>query len=279
LVVESDAQTFAEKLGRFFSGEAGTRSLFDELQRHGVDATAARRIDERIPPESAVLTVDGANHPEAAASIIENCGGHIVAGEAFETGSGSDAAVAQGVASDGPAERRGSDVLGYRDPQRYARGTEIDDERRVQLRGERLDVDKRRETAGQATVGKDVVEHRQDMDVPVVREELFVERRAPSDVAADAGEIGSDRETISIPLMRERVVVTKRPVIVGEYVVGKRAVTENQHVSETTREEKLRVNDEANGGANDLSAEPAAEPRTANTATATRGVPPDASRN
>ena len=270
LVVESEDESLGAKLGRFFSGEGttATRSLFDELVRHGVDRTSAARLEREIPPESAVLTVDGANHPEHAAYVIEACGGHLVAGEAFEA-SGNDPIEAAGASGAGTTtERRGSDVLGYRDPQRYARGSEIDDERRLQLRSERLEVAKRREAAGEATVGKEVVERRQELDVPTFHEELFVERRGAAEAGAtgaDAAPIGAS-ETIRIPLMRERVVVTKRPVVTGEYVVGKRQVGETQHVSETLREEKLRV-DDPNAiatGAADTTAARAADPNDPN---------------
>jgi uncharacterized protein (TIGR02271 family) len=238
VVVESDSDSIGDKIGRFFTGESGTRSLYDELVNHGVDRASALRVEDQIPPESAVLTVDAANHPEAAAAIIEQAGGHLIAGEGFASAGAS--ATAATVA----AERRGSEVLGYGDPQQYARGTKIDEERRLQLRAERLSIDKRQESLGEATIGKDVVETRQEIDVPLIREVLFVERRPASDstVSTDTSPIGTD-DTITIPLLRERVVVTKRPVVTGEYVIGKRAVTEMEHVSETTREERLRVDD------------------------------------
>jgi uncharacterized protein (TIGR02271 family) len=234
-VVESSDESLGEKIGRFFTGDEAQRSLYDELTRHGVASTEALRIEDQIPAESAVLTVDGANHPEAAAATIEQCGGHVIAGEGFIDD--------ESLFADSTVERRGSEVLGYGDPQRYARGTEVDDQRILQLRTERLNVDRRREASGEATIGKAVVETQQDFDVPVVREELFIQRRPVSDSSASAegGSFGSERDMIRIPLMRERVVVTKRPVVSSEYVVGKRTVTETEHVSESTQEERLRV--------------------------------------
>jgi uncharacterized protein (TIGR02271 family) len=89
-----------------------------------------------------------------------------------------------------------------------------------------------------------------EVDVPTIREELFVERRPVSENAADGITAGTDAtpivtegEVIRVPLMREQVVVTKRPVVTEEVVIGKRQVTETQHVSETTHEETLKVND------------------------------------
>jgi uncharacterized protein (TIGR02271 family) len=240
-VVKPEGETVGEKVERFFSGERGGRTLYDELMRHGVAETEARRIDRSLEPNSAILTVDGSNHPELAAQMIEETGGHILAGESFvaaEAGGATTSATIAGSA-------RGSSALGYGEPSRYARGESIDEVRRLQLREERLNVDKRQVSAGQVEVGKEVVEHPQRVDVPTIREAFFIERREPSSEtrgAATDAPIGRS-ETIRIPLMREQVVVTKRPVVTGEYVVGKRQVSETQSVSETTREERLTVDD------------------------------------
>jgi uncharacterized protein (TIGR02271 family) len=264
-VTSEGGESLGEKIGRFFSGESGERTLYDELVRHGVASSEARRIDGSLAPSSAILTVDGHNHPELAASLIEQSGGHILAGESFggttgtyasstgttgtygsaDTLTGTAAGSGLGTAGAYDAETdattlRGSQVLGYGDASRYARGAEIDEQRRIALREERLGVDKQRVSAGEVQITKDVVEHQQDIDVPVIREELFVERRPVSETTADAGEIGQG-ETIRVPLMREQVNVTKRAVVTGEVVVGKREISETQRVSGTTREEKLRV--------------------------------------
>lgn len=270
-VTSEGGESLGEKIGRFFSGESGERTLYDELVRHGVASSEARRIDGSLAPSSAILTVDGHNHPELAASLIEQSGGHILAGESFGSTTGTYAsstgstgttgtydsadtltgtAAASGLGTTGAYDAatdattpRGSQVLGYGDASRYARGAEIDEQRRIALREERLGIDKQRVSAGEVQITKDVVEHQQDIDVPVIREELFVERRPVGETTADAGEIGEigRGETIRVPLMREQVNVTKRAVVTGEVVVGKREVSETQRVSGTTREEKLRV--------------------------------------
>jgi uncharacterized protein (TIGR02271 family) len=266
-VTSDGGDSLGDKIGRFFSGASGDRTLYDELVRHGVASSEARRIDGSLAPNSAILTVDGHNHPELAATLIEQNGGHILAGESFGTGSyatdttattasavgggltgglaGTTAVGTTGAydAATDATTLRGSQVLGYGDSSSYARGEQIDEERRIKLREERLSVDKQRVQSGEVQITKDVVEHQQDIDVPVIREELFVERRPVSETTADAGEIGEigAGETIRVPLMREQVAVTKRAVVTGEVVVGKREVTETQRVSDTTREEKLRV--------------------------------------
>jgi uncharacterized protein (TIGR02271 family) len=237
--VTGDGETLGEKIERFFSGERGDRTLYDELTRHGVSASTARHVDAYLPPNSAILTVDGSNHPELAASIVEECGGHILAGESF--GATTPDGTTMRDADD--EALTGSEVLGYGDASRYARGEEISEDRRMQLREERLNIDKEQVPLGEAQIGKEVVEHRQDVDVPTIREELFVERRPVSEATrGDAGEI-TEGEVIRVPLMRERVVVTKRPIVTGEVVIGKRGITETQRVQDTTREERLKVND------------------------------------
>jgi uncharacterized protein (TIGR02271 family) len=242
-VVKSEGETLGEKIERFFSGESGGRSLYDELVRHGVAETEARRIDRSLEPNTAILTVDGSNHPELAAQIIEQTGGHILAGESF-AGAAAGGATTSATAAEAA---RGSSALGYGEPTQYARGESIDEARRLQLREERLNVEKRQVPAGEVEVGKEVVEHPQRVDVPTVREELFIERREPSsETRAAATDAIGQGEPIRIPLMREQVVVTKRPVVTGEYVVGKRQVEETQGVSETTREERLTVDDRSN---------------------------------
>lgn len=245
-MVETDAETLGEKIGRFFSGESGDRTLYRELVRHGVAEPEARRLDGALQPNCAILTVDGSNHPEMAARILESAAGQIIAGEAFAT-SGMASSSEQAPSGE---MMRGSSVLGYGDAAQYARGEQIDEARRLHLREERLNVEKQRVSGGEVNVGKEVVEHPQEIDVPTIREELFIERMsAPAEARTTeaAGPIG-ESEAITIPLMREQVIVTKRPVVTGEYVVGKRQVSDSEHVSETTREERLTVNDRSQAG-------------------------------
>jgi uncharacterized protein (TIGR02271 family) len=235
---ESADESFGAKIGRFFSGQSEAGGLTDALVHHGVAPAEARRIDRSLAPGSIILTVDGSNHPELAAHIIEAGGGHIVAGESF----GDDAALA-GDSAYGSDDTilSGSQVLGYREPSKYARGARVDEQQRIQLREERLRIDKTRVPAGTAEVTTDVVEHQQSVDVPTLREELFIERRPVADFDQDAGDVEpiTTGQTIRIPLTREQITVTKRPVVTEEVLVGKRQVTETQHVSETTREERL----------------------------------------
>ncbi|NYF24443.1 YsnF/AvaK domain-containing protein [Sporosarcina sp. JAI121] len=121
-------------------------------------------------------------------------------------------------------------------------GLETDAERveRLRLHEEKLNVDKERYQAGEVNVRKHVVEDIQTVEVPVTREEVYIERRAVTEETA-AGEVFDDGENIHIPVMEERVEVTKRPVVSEEIVVGKREVHDTETVSERVRREEADI--------------------------------------
>ena len=50
-----------------------------------------------------------------------------------------------------------------------------------------------------------------------------------------------DGESIHIPVMEERVEVTKRPVVSEEIIVGKREVHDTETVSERVRREEAAI--------------------------------------
>ena len=113
-------------------------------------------------------------------------------------------------------------------------------EEQMRLHEERLSIDKERQQAGEVTVDKYVVEENKTVEVPVEREEVYIERRAVTDETA-AGEVRDDGETIHIPVMEEQVVVSKRPVVSEEIVVGKKKVTDTEVVNETVRREEADI--------------------------------------
>lgn len=224
--------TLGERIGKFFSGWDYDRPLFDALVRNGVEEQVADALDRSIPPNSIVMTVDGRNHPELAAEIIERCGGQVLAGETFE----------QTIDARDGTPASGARALGYGDSDRYARGESIDADRLIQLRSERIEVEKFRVPDREVELRTVVVDVQQRIDVPVIREEIFLERRAPSDALRSVEPIGAN-QTFRITLAREEFVVTKRPVIVEEVRVGKRFVSEVRQIDETLKQERLEAVD------------------------------------
>lgn len=221
-------------VARFFGG--GNESLHEALRRHGVSDEDAARVDTSLPANSAILTVRGSNHPELAAQIIATCGGSLLTSEASTNLMGT---YADRMKTTAPAGKNA-----YADLGEYSAGEKLGQERKLQLRAERLSVDKRRVDAGEAVVGTRVVSEQSEVDVPLVHEELFIERRPVSGTyAGNVGTIG-DGQSIHVPLSREELDVQKRTVVTEEVAVGQRRVEETKHVSETLRKEELDVDDD-----------------------------------
>jgi uncharacterized protein (TIGR02271 family) len=110
----------------------------------------------------------------------------------------------------------------------------------VQLREEQLDIIKERVQVGELQLHKEVVEEQRTVHVPLIREEIYVERRPVIDGKVDGSPFTAD-EIIRIPVMEERIEVTKRPVVVEEVIVGKRKIQETKQVQDTIRKEEARI--------------------------------------
>lgn len=111
--------------------------------------------------------------------------------------------------------------------------------RRLQLREEQLQVYKQPVQTGEVNLHKEVVTEQKNIDVPVTHEEVYIERRPASGQASDTP-IG-ENETISVPVSREQVNVSKQSVVTGEVAVGKRTVQDTQQVSDTVRHEEAHI--------------------------------------
>lgn len=129
------------------------------------------------------------------------------------------------------------------------------DEEKLRLHEERLNVDKERVQTGEVNVGKHVVEENQSIEVPVEREEVYVERRPVNEETTgdsfdkDSGLTGDayqEGENIHIPVSEERVEVTKKDVVAEEIVVGKRKVQDTETVDETVRREEADIDEDTN---------------------------------
>lgn len=116
------------------------------------------------------------------------------------------------------------------------------DRMRVQLIEETLRVNKDMRQAGEVAVSKHVVAEQVQVPVTLSHEEVVVTRRAvdtPVD-AAMAGNAFQD-ETIKVPVMEEVAVVTKEAHVAEEIEIQKRAVSEQQTITDTVRREELDV--------------------------------------
>jgi uncharacterized protein (TIGR02271 family) len=121
--------------------------------------------------------------------------------------------------------------------------------RKIQLREERLRVNKERVSGGEVGIHKEVTTQRQTVEVPVEREEVVITRHAATGSTASGQPIKD--EQIRIPVSEERVNVSKDTVVTGEVDISKRKVTENKTVSDDVRKEDVRVDKTGNARVDD----------------------------
>ena len=114
----------------------------------------------------------------------------------------------------------------------------------VQLREEELQAHTRPVETGSVHLGKDVVEEQRTVEVPVTREEVYVERHPVERRPADQPISETHQDTIRVPVTEEHVEREKRPVVYEEVAVGKRVMQETEQVSDTVRREELRMDQE-----------------------------------
>jgi uncharacterized protein (TIGR02271 family) len=112
----------------------------------------------------------------------------------------------------------------------------------VQLLGEVLRVHKDRVNRGEVRLRKEVVSETQNVQVPVQREELVVERRPATNASPVAGSIGE--EEIRVPLSEERASLDKSTVVREEVSVSKKPVEQVRDLSGEVRHEELVVDDQ-----------------------------------
>ena len=111
-------------------------------------------------------------------------------------------------------------------------------EGRLILSAEELNVGKRQVRAGEVGLRKTVETEHVTEKVPLMHEEVEIERRPINDrSAARNAKIGEDE--VRIPLMAEEAVVEKRTVPKEEVVARKRQVTDEKTVEADVRRERL----------------------------------------
>jgi uncharacterized protein (TIGR02271 family) len=136
--------------------------------------------------------------------------------------------------------------------------TEADNnETRVQVIEERLDVSKK-ESMEEATVIKEPIKETKTVEVQLTHEELIIEKRAASKMTSSSTPTVSEApptspeepaqnktEIINIPLMREEIIVSKKPYVKEEIVIKKKPVTETKAVTEQITSEKVSIRNSA----------------------------------
>ena len=205
----------------FFKDHQSSGSEFrDNLAGLGMSDGDAHYFEDGVARGGALVTVKADARASEAVAILQRNGADL--GSLGRSGSMPTAeAAAVGTAAS------------------TTRDVDYKDDQSLQLKAERLSVDKVRVASGEARLRKRIVSEQQSVDVPVTHEELVIERHAVTDGKV-GGTIGAD-ETISIPLSREEVRVGKQTFVTEEVEIGKRAVGGTERVSDTVRHEELVV--------------------------------------
>lgn len=114
---------------------------------------------------------------------------------------------------------------------------------RVPLAEEKLEVTKTVHEAGRVRVTKHVEVEERDIRVPVMHEEVQVERIASTSREPATGEAFEER-TFTIPVREEEIEIRKRPVVREEVRVATRAYEDEREFHEPVRREVANVETE-----------------------------------
>ena len=113
------------------------------------------------------------------------------------------------------------------------------DRSRMTLSEEQMRVGKHVTESGSVDVHKTVRNQRMEKDVPVMHEEVQVERRPLS--ADSSANVTMREDEIHVPLRSEQAFVEKRAVPREEVVISKKLVEGSQHVEADLRSEQVDV--------------------------------------
>jgi uncharacterized protein (TIGR02271 family) len=110
----------------------------------------------------------------------------------------------------------------------------------LQLRQEELAARTQAVDAGRISVGTEVVQERQTLEVPITREEVSIERHAV-DRRPSNTPISATSDTLTVPVHQEQLTTEKQTVVYEEVNLAKHDVHDTQHVSATLRKEVVDV--------------------------------------
>ncbi|MEZ2122471.1 MULTISPECIES: YsnF/AvaK domain-containing protein [unclassified Corynebacterium] len=135
-----------------------------------------------------------------------------------------------------------ADADNHRAAAAEARTATTDVDEHIVRSEEQLNVRKHSEEAGRVRLRKYVVTDTENIEVPVSREEVRIEREPIS--AEEAARLGDSRineQEAELILHQERVTVDKDVVPVEKISLNKETVTDTHVVSEEVREERIDV--------------------------------------
>ena len=209
-----------DKFKVLFSGNSSLKNVFEEM---GFSRQESEQYNRRIENGDIFLFADDEGLSET---------------ETVEATTATDNTHEENKESSEPAK------MSRTERRKMLSGTE---EESLFLHEEQLNVHKELVQTGEININKRIVEEQQDMDVPIERDDVAVERRPVADSGNPDEEIKKEPyyvgDELHIPVVEERLVVTKIEVVTEEIVVTKRKITDTEHVSETIRREEVEIDD------------------------------------
>jgi uncharacterized protein (TIGR02271 family) len=197
-----------EKIKTLFAGQdMSSGGVYDDLVKMGLPMEESRYYQSEFEAGRSIVVVLANGNAQNAVNILVRHGGY-------------------------GANQRTAPSVGVQRPL-------SEEEQRIKLREEELRARKQTVETGEVRVRKDVVAEQKSIEVPVTREEVYVERRPGSGLPSDQP-IGAG-ETYRIPVHEEQVTTEKQPVEREEVVFGKRAVQDTEHVTDTVQKEEVHV--------------------------------------
>lgn len=113
---------------------------------------------------------------------------------------------------------------------------------KIALVEERLKIDVRQVETGTVQVYKKVVSEEVTQEVPVVSEEVLVERKPINQYVESAPAVRVEGDTTIISVVKEVLVVEKRLMLVEELHITKTQIASTTTVTETLRKETIEIN-------------------------------------
>lgn len=129
-------------------------------------------------------------------------------------------------------------------PDRHLEG----DSQTIQVHEEELQATTTAREAGEVSISKEVVEETKTIEVPVMREEVRIERHAASDTATGDHSDAFSGESIRVPVMEEQVEVRKVPRAVEEIEISKVQTQDTEVISDTVRKEQVDIDQPVGSG-------------------------------
>lgn len=226
-----------------------TTNLLEDFTRFGIPQDRAEYYQSEFKAGHPIVSVRGDGREQEASQILSNYGAY---GDNLQEGSTTATTtdtMSNQYQQSGVDQQATYGQQATYDQQRYNQQANYDQQQpydqqgesqRMRLREEQLTADKERVQTGEVHLRKEVVNEQRQINVPVQREEVVVERHPFSSGQASDTPVGQD-ETIRMPVSEERVNVSKTPVETGEVTVGKRTVQDEQQYSDTVQREEPRL--------------------------------------